>query len=458
MSDRPKSHTPVSADSVYGIEVLIRPIEGLMQHKVSGAVLLMLATAAAMAWANSPWAHEYEHLIHLPVSVGIGAFSLEKTLLHWINDGVMGFFFFTVGLEIKRELLVGDLSTPRKALLPVAAALGGMIVPALLYAVVNAGGAGAHGWGIPMATDIAFALGVLALLGHRAPPGLTVFLTALAIADDVGGILVIAVFYTEKISLLSLAVGGGLFAVSIVANKVGVRSAVFYFIVGAIVWLAFLKSGVHATLAAVLMALTIPARTRIDRERFVTRMTLLLDSFRQGGVTKDKTLLSHDQESVLEEMAKTIDKASAPVQRVEHAHAGVVTFLVLPLFALGNAGVALGDGLLEKATDPVSLGILVGLFLGKPIGIFSFTFLAVKLGLGDLPPGVTWRMIHGAATLGGIGFTMALFIGGLAFRDPALVEIAKVGIFGASVLSGVLGFLLLRYAPPPEEAEPAPAP
>lgn len=450
MSDLPRP-TSYEAESVYGIEHVIRPIQSFFENKLVGAGLLMLATVVALVWANSPWAESYEHLLHTEIALIVGDFTLSKTAVHWLNDGLMGVFFFVVGLEIKRELLVGELSSVRKATLPIVAALGGMLMPAALYLLINREGAGVSGWGIPMTTDIAFALGVLSLVSGRVPPALTIFLTALAIVDDIGGILVIALFYTEEISLWSLAIGGGLLGVSMASNRLGVRSPIFYFLIGIAVWLAFLKSGVHATLAAVLMAFTIPARTRIHRERFVTRMTLLLDRFRRLGVSQEKGLLDHEQEDIVEEMGDVLDRATAPLQRLEAILAPIATFLVLPLFALGNAGVALGEGLLEKASNPISLGIVLGLVLGKQVGIVGSSWAAVKLGLADRPEGVSWRALHAVSVLGGIGFTMALFIGGLAFPDPATQEVVKVGILAASLVSALLGLVLLYTLPARKE-------
>ena len=366
-------------------------------------------------------------------------------MLLWINDGLMGVFFFVVGLEIKREIIAGELSSVRKATLPIAAALGGMAVPAAVFLVLNLGGAGQPGWGIPMATDIAFALGVLALLGPRVPIGLKVFLTALAIVDDIGAILVIAFFYADTISIVSLAAGGILLIVAIAANRSGVRSSIVYFILGTLVWLAFLKSGIHATLAAVLMAMTIPARVRIRSDRLLPRMSALLGAAKESAGSGYPDLLNKAQQQIYDEMERTLQKATAPLQRLEHALLPLVTFMVLPVFALANAGVSVGHGLSEALGHPVTLGIILGLFLGKQVGVLGFSWLAVKLRLADLPEGVGWRQIHGVSVLAGIGFTMSLFIAGLAFNQPEIEDISKVGIIAASVLSGVVGWVLLRF-------------
>jgi NhaA family Na+:H+ antiporter len=429
------------------IDRLIRPFQVFAANRLAGAILLLAATGAALLWANSPWSGSYAALLGMKVTAGAGTFVLSKPLLLWINDGLMGVFFFVVGLEIKRELLAGELSTLRKAALPIAAAVGGMVVPALLYHLLNRGGPGAAGWGIPMATDIAFALGVLALLGDRVPVGLKVFLTALAIVDDIGAILVIAVFYTDSISVFSLGVGGALFLVSIAANAAGVRNPVVFFLLGTAVWLAFLKSGVHATLAAVLMAMTIPARTRVPGEEVVERLASHLDSLRRVGVAGGQRMLTLEQQHVMGGMERLLEEASAPLQRLEHGLVGLVTFLVLPVFALANAGVSVEGGLGAALRDPVCLGIILGLFAGKQLGVLGFSWLAVRSGVASLPEGVSWRHVHGVGTLGGIGFTMSLFVAGLAFPGPAgLQDVAKVGILTASLVSGVVGILLLRSA------------
>jgi Na+:H+ antiporter, NhaA family len=435
------------------IDRLIRPFQVFAKNKLAGAILLLGATAAALIWANSPWAASYTALLGLKVTAGAGSFVVSKPLLLWINDGLMGFFFFVVGLEIKRELLAGELATLRKATLPIAAAVGGMGIPALIYLLFNRGGPGANGWGIPMATDIAFALGILALLGDRVPTGLKVLLTALAIVDDIGAILVIAIFYTQGIALASLAVGGALFVASIVANIAGVRSTVVYFLLGMAVWLAFLKSGVHATLAAVLMAMTIPSRTRVPGEQVIDRLVALLDALRSAGVTGGRRMLTQPQQHVVHGMERLLEDASAPLQRLEHGLVGLVTFVVLPIFALANAGVALGDGLGQAIRSPICLGIIAGLFLGKQLGVLGFSWLVVKLGLAALPDRVSWRQVHGVGVLAGIGFTMSLFVAGLAFPGAAgQQDVAKLGILAASLLSGLVGVLLLRGAVPPRSA------
>jgi len=426
------------------IDRLIRPFQDFAQHRLAGSILLLVATGFALVWANSPWRHSYHHFFETHITLTLGHFTLSKSVHHWINDGLMGVFFFVVGLEIKREILVGQLSTVRRALLPIAGALGGMVIPAAMYWAFNASGPGQAGWGIPMATDIAFALGVLALLGSRIPIGLKVFLTALAIVDDIGAILVIAVFYTDSIAIVALLAGGALVGLSLLANLLGVRSAVFYFIIGTLVWICFLQSGVHATLAAVLMAMTIPARTRLTGGPFLERLNCLTELLESKDLKRQTGLLSSEQQTVLHEIEKTLSHGTAPLQRLEHALAPLTTFLVLPAFAFANAGVEIPTELGGILTDPVFLGIVVGLFFGKQVGIFGFAWLALRLRLAELPPGVSVGQLYAVAVLGGIGFTMSLFVAFLGLPDAASIDTAKMGIFTATVLSAVVGYVLLR--------------
>lgn len=423
------------------IERVLRPLGHFAAHKLSGAGLLILAALAAVLWANSPAQDLYQHLLHTKLGVSVDGWSLSKDVGHWINDGLMGIFFFLVGLEIKRELLTGELSSPRKAALPAVAALGGMLIPALLYAWVNGSGPGASGWGIPMATDIAFALGLLALLGDRVPGSLKVFLTALAIVDDIGAVLVIAVFYTADVNSTSLLFGLGVFGLSIIANRLHVRSPVLYFILGTLVWLAFLKSGVHATVAALLMAFTIPARTVIEGPAFVATLRQRLDAL--AGASLGTKVDPAAQADLVEDIEVLVEKAQAPLRHLEHYLVGPVTFLVLPIFALANAGVSLGGMPAGALFDRVTVGVVVGLVVGKPLGVLSFSFIAVKLRLADLPEQVSWAHVMGVGCLAGVGFTMALFIGQLAFGQGPAVELAKLGIMAASVLAGVLGLSAL---------------
>ncbi len=439
----------MSVEGSRPVERIIRPFQDFAHKQSSGGVLLIAATAVALVWANSPWGESYAALWHTKLTVGLGEFSLSKDLTHWINDGLMAVFFLVVGLEIKREILVGELSSVRSAALPVAAALGGAVVPALIYVSINAGTEGAAGWGIPMATDIAFALGVLALLGKRAPVALKVFLTALAIVDDIVAVLVIALFYTSEISWGALGVGGLFLAALVVANLIGVGRTLVYALLGMGLWLAFLLSGVHATIAGVLLAFTVPAISFINPGAFLERSRYVLERFEDAGEKGENVLTNEDRQAALHALNRATYKLEPPLHELEHALHPWVVFAVMPLFALANAGVPLGGGLAAALTSPVSLGIVAGLVLGKQIGVTLFAWLAVKSGLSELPRGITWRHVYGAGWLAGIGFTMSLFITDLAFPESPLVDAAKLGILAASLIAGVVGWTILRRASNP---------
>ncbi len=429
------SHKPVRH---YGITKFIN-------QETSGGLLLIVATAAALIWANSAWYPSYHHLWYeLKAGFSWGDFKLVGSLHHWINDGLMALFFFTVGLEIKREIIGGELSSLKKASLPIVAAVGGMVIPALFYILVVVNKPELmHGWGIPMATDIAFALGILAMLGKRVNIHLKIFLTALAIADDLGAILVIAIFYTDTIAIKELITAAIFMAVLIIANFAGVRRALFYAVVGfSGVWLSFLYSGVHATIAGVLIALTIPARTKIDEDTYVSRLERLLRKFRNID-PNNNPLLTKRQAHVLEEIDKVNDEAQTPLQKLEHFMHPITTYLILPVFALSNAGVRVEGNIFELMFHPVSLAIIFGLVLGKFLGISVFSRLMVRFKLAVLPEGVQWKQLYGVAMLAGIGFTMSIFISELAFKDEALKQIAKVGIMTASLIAAVIGMVWL---------------
>lgn len=413
--------------------------------EASGGLLLLACTALALAWANSPWAGSYFHLWEVPFTIGTPQAGVTHTLHHWINDGLMAVFFFMVGLEIKREMLVGELSSLRQAALPIAAAIGGMVVPAALYAALNAGGPGAAGWGIPMATDIAFALGILALLGNRVPLALKVFLAALAIVDDIGAVLVIAIFSTATISWASLGVAAVVLALLLSINRAGARHPAPYALLGVVLWGAFLQSGVHATIAGVLLAMTIPARTRIDQEEFARQVRAGVAGFEQASGPGTSVLTNSAQQEVIHHIEDACEGAQSPLMRLEHGLHGIVAFGIMPLFALANAGVRIGGDLAGTFAGPVPLGIMAGLVLGKPLGITLASWLVVRSGVAVLPGGTTWRIIHGTSWLAGIGFTMSLFIAGLAFPDAGLVDASKLGILAASVIAGLVGWALLRF-------------
>jgi len=431
------------------IEQLIKPFALFAKQASAGGIVLLACAVIALLWANSPLGEYYFRLWSTPVEVRFGNLvDIDKPLLLWINDGLMAVFFFLVGMEIKRELLVGELRSPRKAMLPMAAAVGGMVVPALIYASLNWGTPEVRGWGVPMATDIAFALGALALLGTRAPLALKVFLTALAIVDDLGAVLVIALFYTENLKVNALLYSLLFWGAMIAMNRLGVRSGLAYFLVSVGMWYFMLKSGVHATVAGVLGAFAIPVRSRIDPELFIVRVREYLNQFDQP-VTERTIILSPEQQSAVEAIEREALRVQSPLQRLEHRLHYFVAFFVMPIFALANAGVALGgeDGL--NWTSRVIWGVALGLLIGKPLGIALFSWLAVRLGLAQLPQGINFVHIVGVGFLGGIGFTMALFIAGLAFRGDEL-NYAKLGILAGSALAGAIGFMMLRIWTKPQ--------
>lgn len=432
---------------------ITRPFQAFAENETSGGILLLLCTVAALVWANSPWADAYAALWHTNFTVSLAGRALSHELHFWVNDLLMVVFFFVVGLEIKREILVGELSSVRQATLPIAAALGGVVVPALLYTALNAGGPGAKGWGVPMATDIAFALGVMALLGSRVPTGLKVFLTALAIVDDIAAVLVIAVFYTATISWGALALAGILIATLFTLNVLGARHPVIYALLGAALWLAVLQSGIHATIAGVALAMTIPARTRIDPPEFLRKSRRILDHFEHSANPDRELICDEEQQASIYALEEACEQVQPPLHRLEHALHPWVTFLIMPLFALANAGVALSGGISSSLTQPVTLGVIIGLLLGKPIGITLASFLAVRSGAASLPVNVSWSHIHGAAWLGGIGFTMSLFVAGLAFDSESMLTLAKVGVLAASCLAGIIGSALLMRTPRQTEPE-----
>jgi NhaA family Na+:H+ antiporter len=432
------------------VEQIVRPFQYFADKASSGGILLIAAAIVALVWANSPWGESYTRLWGTELSVSLGPFSVEEDLTHWINDGLMAVFFLVVGLEIKREILVGELSSPRRAALPLAAAIGGAVLPALIYVAINFGTESVSGWGIPMATDIAFALGVLALLGRRAPLGLKVFLTALAIVDDILAVVVIALFYTSDVSWGALGVGAVFLVALVAANLGGVGKPLPYALLGIGLWLCFLESGVHATIAGVLLAMTVPASSFIDTEVFLKRSRVLLDHFEQAGERGGDPVLSNaERQGALHALNRANEDVEPPLQELEHALHPWVVFAIMPLFALANAGVLLGEDFTSTLLNPVSVGIVAGLLLGKQVGITLFAWLAVKSGMSEMPQGVTWLHIYGASWLGGIGFTMSLFISDLAFAEGSLLDVAKVGILTASLIAGIAGWSIIRITNAP---------
>jgi len=435
MKNRPVSHFAITR---------------FINEQTIGGIILIITTIIALYWSNSSFHESYHKLWHeFKVGFVWGDIDMVGSLHHWINDGLMAIFFFTVGLEIKREIMGGELNSVKKASLPIFAAVGGMVVPAIFYVIVSINNPEyINGWGIPMATDIAFALGLMAMFGKRVNVNLKIFLTALAIADDLGAVLVIAFFYTESIVFTELISAAVFLGVLIIANITGVRRTTFYAIIGfAGVWVAFMLSGVHATIAGVLIAFTIPSRTKIDEDNYISKLCGLTGEFKKEPPTGD-ALLSKKQVQILTNIEKLNDNAHTPLQKLEHAMHPIITFFILPVFALANAGVYIDGSIMEMVLHPISIGIIFGLLLGKSIGISLFSHLVVKLKLAVLPDGLKWNHIYGVAFLAGIGFTMSMFISELAFSDTLHVEIAKVGIMTASLLSAIIGMIWLALSLP----------
>ncbi len=434
-----------SADQIF------QSTQAFFRRTASSSLLLLLATLAALVWANSRFGDGYFHLWHNELTISLGNVQLTRSLLHWMNDGLMAIFFFTVGLEIKREILVGELASPKKALLPAVAALGGMLIPAAIYMAFNARTEASRGWGVPMATDIAFSLGAIAVFGKRLPLGLRVFLSAFAIADDLGAVFVIALFYTQEIVvhllLISLLIVAGL----AVANLLWIRWAPLYALLGVGLWLAILGSGLHATIAGIVVALFIPARARYDTDQFVRKVDEIMDRFQCQEQSCGYTILMNREHlDAVHDLELACQEVETPLQRLEHDLYSLVTFGIIPLFALANAGLRLSDFNLSAAvTHPVTLGVTLGLLLGKPLGITVFSYIGIRLGMATLPEGVRWPHIFGAGMLGGIGFTMSLFISTLSFHTSDLANYSKLGILIGSLLSAILGLIYLWWVSNP---------
>lgn len=425
------------------------PAMQFMRQEKSGGIVLAVAVVIALALANSPWyenfAHFFEH--HLGFVVDSTPY-FNFSIAHWINDGLMSLFFFVVGLELKREFIGGELRDIRKVVLPVGAAIMGMLVPASIFLALNFGTEVSGGWGIPMATDIAFALALVYMLGDRVPLSAKVFLTTLAIVDDLGSVIVIALFYTSNISVSSIAVGVAFLLIMFIANKMGVKSVLFYGMLGVCgVWTAFLMSGIHATIAAVLAAFMIPADSKIPEATFIARMRRQLRLFEKAD-SNDVRTLEHEQVEIIAQVKSEAINALPPLQRLEHGMHPFVSFVIMPIFALANAGVNFVEmDMASIFSNNVALGVMLGLLLGKPIGVVASVWILVKLGIGKRSASMTWRRFIGLGFLASIGFTMSMFVTSLAFTDPALHVQAKVGIFAASILGGVIGYRLLKTEP-----------
>lgn len=432
---------------------ILSPFERFIKRTTAGGIILVVTVAVSLVLANTSVGRLVFAVWEQPVGIGIADLNLEMTLHQWVNDGLMTFFFLLVGLELKRELMVGELSSFRDAALPIVAAFGGMVVPALIYWFMNPEGPAARGWGIPMATDIAFAVGILVLVSRRVPPGLVVFLTALAIADDLGAVLVIALFYTGQLSFPALFAAALLLILLFVLNRGGIRHPIPYGLMGIPLWFALLKSGVHPTIAGILLACSIPAKPAFTPPEFAKRIERLQKELREEST--DPYACEHvmgcpKMVAVAENMEKASRAVQSPLQRLEHALNPWVTFVVLPVFAFSNLGIDFSKLQWSAAVSPVTLGVLLGLAPGKLIGITLFSMLAVGLGIGRLPRNVTWRQIIGIGCLGGIGFTMSLFVSNLAFGTPVNLEEAKIGILASSMIVAPIGLAWLYFTGRPK--------
>jgi NhaA family Na+:H+ antiporter len=427
---------------------IIGALEEFIHSEVTASMILLACAATAIGWANSPWADVYFELLHMKFGLMLGDRSFALSLHHWINDGLMVVFFFVVGLEVKRELVVGHLSSVKKATLPVAAAVGGMLVPAFIYVSLNHGTEGA-GWGIPTATDIAFALGALALFGSRVPLGLKVYLLALAIADDIGAVLVIACFYTKQIWWSGLAIAAVFLLLLFLMDRVlQVRSVGVLVVLIVGVWVGVFTSGIHATIAGILMALLAPVRPRIEPEQFLEISRHQLDVLGDKGLTKESVIADSEQLDAIVELHEVSGEMRPPGLALEQYFHPISAFVVLPLFALANAGVAIRGDKLGMVTSPIAWGVVLGLVVGKQVGITILSWVVIRMGWCELPEGVNWRQIYGASCLAGIGFTMSLFVTQLAFDDEGLINAAKLGVLSASLVAAVCGIGVLQKSLP----------
>ena len=435
--------------SVYRNREILHIFNTFFHNESTGGILLLICAVIAVTLASIPGGEWFDRLWETSASIGIGDFSIEMTLRYWINDALMAIFFFVVGLEIKREMLVGQLSSIKRSALPIVAALGGMLVPAGIYWACNAGHPeSVQGWGIPMATDIAFAIGILSLLGDRVPPSLKVFLTALAIVDDIGAIIVLAVFYpAHALHLEFLAYAGIILAVLAAFNALKLKNKYLYIIPGIVMWYFTYRSGIHATIAGVLLAMVIPSKGSINEIRFQSRISLLLEKFKITSNRKTNVLTSPEQQHIIHSMSTELKSVDPLLHRFESKLHPIVTFIIMPLFALANAGVALDfSSISSGGLSPVTLGIVLGLLIGKPAGIFIFSFISIKMKLAARPTGVTWTQMASISILGGIGFTMSIFINNLAFSSGSLIDIGKISILIASASAALLGLLAMRVS------------
>ncbi|KAA0993481.1 Na+/H+ antiporter NhaA [Dyadobacter aurulentus] len=425
------------------IDRVMKPVSKFIHQEYTSGIVLFLCVVVALIWVNSPFGESYHHVWETSLSVAFAGKAFDHELHIWINDGLMAIFFFVIGLELKREFMAGELSSLKKASLPMVAALGGMLVPAAIYYIFNQGLSSSGGWGIPMATDIAFALGLLSLSGKNIPTSVKVFLSALAVADDLGAVLVIAFFYTAHIEYSYLMFGAGFLVLLVGGNLLGIRHTLFYLLIGIAVWACFLFSGVHATIAGVLVAFTIPARTKINEVEYLEQIHSQARQF-EVAIPLHGPLMTSDQHHIIEEIKRVSIDAQTPLQKIEYGLHPWVAFLIMPLFAIANSGMHIGSDFFSALFNPVSAGVMVGLVVGKLVGVFGFTWLMVRMGIADLPRMVNWKHIFGVALLAGVGFTMSLFVTNLAFADQQHIEAAKYGILLASLVSGAAGIIYLR--------------
>lgn len=426
---------------------VLSPFEEFIHQQSTSGLLLMVAAIIALFLANSRWAEDYLHLIHTPAMIGIGDWGINMSLHHWVNDALMALFFFVVGLELKREILVGELSDIRQAALPIVAAVGGMVVPAIIFEAFNYGSDAAHGWGVPMATDIAFAVGALALLGKRVPKALITFLVALAIADDLGAVLVIALFYTQDLAPYWIIVASLLTALLMTMNYAGIRTAIPYFIIALFLWYALLQSGVHATLAGVIGAFTVPARSKYDPSLFADMVNKHIDRFIANRKQQDSLMTNNQLYSIVQNLEESVRGVQTPLQQLELTWHLPVAFMVIPVFAIFNAGIPIQTGTLsETLANPVMLGVMFGLLLGKFVGISGASWLAIRLGIAKMPSQTRFSQIAAVSVLGGIGFTMSIFIAELGFPGhPEHLLMAKTGVLAGSIFAGLIGFIWLWW-------------
>lgn len=449
---QPIRHTWSESDR-FVPRTVVRPLQQVLRHEAAGGIVMLVAAITAILWANSPWSQSYTELWSMPVKIEVGdVLHLDHlTLQSWVNDALMTLFFLLVGVEIKREMVHGELRNPRAVALPVAAAIGGMVLPALIYTAINTGGEGVSGWAIPTATDIAFAVGIVSMLGRRVPTAAKLFLLTLAVADDIGAIVIIAVFYTGNLSWGWLACAAAGLLVIWAMRRADVYSLAPYLAVGAFIWLALLESGVHATLAGVALGLLTPAWPLRSPRRFPQQTRRVLDRIEHSYYDRVLTHVEFEEnEQELAEISRQATLATSPLTRLEHGLAPWVAYVVVPLFALANAGVPLTASALGNiGSDPITLGVVAGLLIGKTFGVFGATMLALKLRVGERPAGTTSLQLFGLAIVAGVGFTVALFVASLSFDTTAATDSAKVGILLGSLLAGVAGYLVLRAAPPP---------